>query len=157
VVRSTGRRSSHQLLKGTSIKDALRAFLPPIKNDDGRLDFYTVYKRESTEYDLDYVKKYDEDLNTTLIFICRALFVLAAHLTHSRRLVCSLPSARHSSSMSNRSWRSTRTNNPRPSFAQSSSLSTNPPSLAKTPPPRPSRGILPTTSSPPPDSCMQVY
>ena len=58
------------MLKGTnSIQDALRAFLQPIKSDDPRLDFYTVYKREATEYDTDYVKKYDEDLNTTLIFV----------------------------------------------------------------------------------------
>ena len=57
-----------------SIQDALRAFLLPIKNDDPRLDFYTMYKREATEYDTDYVKKYDEDLNTTLIFVCGASF-----------------------------------------------------------------------------------
>jgi len=49
-------------------QDALRGFFPPIKTDDPRLDFYTMYKREATEYDTDYVKKYDEDLNTTLIF-----------------------------------------------------------------------------------------
>ena len=30
-----------------------------------------MYKREATEYDIDYVKKYDEDLNTTLIFVRR--------------------------------------------------------------------------------------
>ena len=30
-----------------------------------------MYKREATEYDTDYVKKYDEDLNTTLIFVSR--------------------------------------------------------------------------------------
>jgi len=52
-----------------SFQDALRAFFQPIKNDDPRLDFYTMYKREATEYDADYVKKYDEDLNTTLIFV----------------------------------------------------------------------------------------
>ena len=28
-----------------------------------------MYKREALEYDTDYVKKYDEDLNTTLIFV----------------------------------------------------------------------------------------
>ena len=28
-----------------------------------------MYKREATEYDMDYVKKYDEDLNITLIFV----------------------------------------------------------------------------------------
>ena len=32
-----------------------------------------MYKREATEYDTDYVKKYDEDLNTTLIFVRRSL------------------------------------------------------------------------------------
>ena len=30
-----------------------------------------MYKREATEYDMDYIKKYDEDLNTTLIFMRR--------------------------------------------------------------------------------------
>jgi len=30
-----------------------------------------MYKREATEYDVDYVKKYDEDLNITLIFVRR--------------------------------------------------------------------------------------
>jgi len=38
-------------------------------DDDPRLDFYMMYKREATEYDMNYVKKYDEDLNTTLIFV----------------------------------------------------------------------------------------
>ena len=52
-----------------SFQDALRTFFQPIKNDDPRLDFYTMYRREATEYDVDYVKKYDEDLNTTLIFV----------------------------------------------------------------------------------------
>ena len=28
-----------------------------------------MYKREATEYNMDYVKKYDEGLNTTLIFV----------------------------------------------------------------------------------------
>ena len=28
-----------------------------------------MYKKESTEYDDEYVQKYDEDLNTTLIFV----------------------------------------------------------------------------------------
>jgi len=80
VVRCTPNRSGCQALNGTSIKDALRAFLPPIKNDDARLDFYTVYKKEATEYDVDYVKKYDEDLNTTLIFVRRMALALATYL-----------------------------------------------------------------------------
>ena len=44
-------------------------FLHPIKNDDSRLDFFTMYKRETMEYDTDYMQKHDEDLNTTLIFV----------------------------------------------------------------------------------------
>jgi len=51
------------------MQDALRVFLQPIKADDPRLDFYAVYKQEATEYDMEYVKKYDEELNTTLIFV----------------------------------------------------------------------------------------
>jgi len=64
-----------------SIQDALRAFLPPIKNDDTRLDFYAVYKKAATEYDVDYIKKYDEDLNTTLIFVCRLPLTLMVLFT----------------------------------------------------------------------------
>jgi len=42
-----------------------------------------MYKRESVEYDTDYVKKYDEDLNTTLILVRLLSFVLVASLTCS--------------------------------------------------------------------------
>ena len=52
-----------------SIQEALRHFFQPTKTGDPRADFYTMYKRESMEYDMDKVKKYDEDLNTTLIFV----------------------------------------------------------------------------------------
>jgi len=52
-----------------SIQDALRDFFPPIKTKDARADFYAAYQRESSQYDHDYVKKYDEDLNTTLVFV----------------------------------------------------------------------------------------
>lgn len=41
----------------------------PLKSDEARTDFYTVYNRESIEYDTNYVKKYEEDLNTTLVFV----------------------------------------------------------------------------------------
>ena len=40
-----------------------------MKNDDPQLDFYTMYKRETVEYDTEYMQKYNEDLNTTLIFV----------------------------------------------------------------------------------------
>jgi len=62
-------RLHRRLLTGRSLQDALRSFFQPIKTDDPRVDFYTMYKREATEYDMDYVKKYDDDLNTTLIFV----------------------------------------------------------------------------------------
>ena len=52
-----------------SMEEALRTFFLPIKNDDPKLDFYTMYKRETTEYDTEYMQKYNEDLNTTLIFV----------------------------------------------------------------------------------------
>jgi len=43
-----------------------------------------MYKKVATEYDTDYVKKYDEDLNTTLIFVCRLSFSLVKYLTCSQ-------------------------------------------------------------------------
>ena len=59
-----------------SIQEALRMYFQPIKNDDPKLDFYTMYKRETTEYDTEYMAKHNEDLNTTLIFV--RFYVLAA-------------------------------------------------------------------------------
>jgi len=99
-------------MSGRSFQDALRAFFQPIKTDDPRLDFYTMYKREATEYDVDYVKKYDEDLNTTLIFVRRSSCTPTNHLTCCRRRVCSLPSAQPSLSMSIQNFGPTPTNNP---------------------------------------------
>jgi hypothetical protein len=58
-----------------------------MKTGDARVDFYTMYKRESAEYDTDYVKKYDEDLNTTLIFVRYSSSYVVNHLTYSCRLV----------------------------------------------------------------------
>jgi len=34
-----------------------------------RAEFYEKFQREADEYDRDSTKKYDEDLNTTLIFV----------------------------------------------------------------------------------------
>ena len=52
-----------------SIQEALRMYFQPIKNDDLQLDFYTMYKRETMDYDTTYMQKYNDDLNTTLIFV----------------------------------------------------------------------------------------
>ena len=135
------------LLTECSFQDALRAFFQPVKTDDARLDFYTMYKREATEHDTDYVKKYDEDLNTTLIFVRRSRLAIATHLTFLHRPVCSLQSARPSSSMSNRNFSPTPTTKLRPSSAPSSSHSTSPQSQTNPPPFHLSRRILPARSS----------
>ena len=34
-----------------------------------RADFYNKFQREADDHDRDFMKKYDEDLNTTLIFV----------------------------------------------------------------------------------------
>jgi len=122
------------LLTGPSFQDALRTFFQPVKTDDPRLDFYTMYKKEATEYDTDYVKKYDEDLNTTLIFVCRSSSAPVNYLTCSHRRVCSLPSAQPSSSMSTRTSNPIPTSNPPPSSVPFSSLSISPPSTTRPPP-----------------------
>jgi len=44
-------------------------FFQPIKNEDPQLDFYTMYKRETVEYDTERMRNHNEDLNTTLIFV----------------------------------------------------------------------------------------
>jgi len=36
---------------------------------DPRADFYDKFQREAEEHDRDFLRKYDEDLNTTLIFV----------------------------------------------------------------------------------------
>ena len=65
---------ANKLTPAHSIQEALRMYLQPIKNDDPQLDFYTMYKRETTEYDNEYMQKHNEDLNTTLIFVRSASF-----------------------------------------------------------------------------------
>ena len=58
MVRSSEAKSDarvNQLTPVHSIQEALRMYLQPIKNDDPKLDFYTMYKRETTEYDGEYM------------------------------------------------------------------------------------------------------
>ena len=40
------------------------------KGPNPRGDFYAKYKQEAEHADKDFQKKYEEDLNTTLIFVC---------------------------------------------------------------------------------------
>ena len=44
-------------------------------SSSARVEFYDKFQREADEYDRDFMKKYDEDLNTTLIFVS----ILFAH------------------------------------------------------------------------------
>ena len=37
--------------------------------EDHRARFFECYRQEAEEYDREFMKKYDEDLNTTLIFV----------------------------------------------------------------------------------------
>ena len=56
-------------LTSDSIQEALRTYFQPIQNDDPQLDFYAMYRRETMEYDIEYMNKHSEDLNITLIFV----------------------------------------------------------------------------------------
>ena len=82
----------HRVLTGRSFRDALRSSLfQSIKTNDPRVDFYTMYRREAEEYDKEFVKKFDEDLNTVSIFVRRSSSALVNHLTCSYRRAYSLP------------------------------------------------------------------
>lgn len=59
-----------------SFFSALKEFIEPLRTNDLRTDFYTVYRRESREFDQDYARKKDEDFNATLVFVSRLIFVL---------------------------------------------------------------------------------
>ena len=37
--------------------------------EDHKTRFYEDYRKVAEEYDKEFIKKYDEDLNTTLIFV----------------------------------------------------------------------------------------
>ena len=65
----TGQIVMTDRLTPDSIQEALRMYFQPIKNEDPRLDFYAMYKRETMEYDTEHMQNYNEDLNTTLIFV----------------------------------------------------------------------------------------
>ena len=64
----------------TSLHSALKEFFEPLRTNDPRTDFFAVYRRESGEFDRDYARKYDEDLNTSLIFVGPHISVL--HTDH---------------------------------------------------------------------------
>ena len=103
-------------------------YLQPLKNDDPQLDFYTMYKRETDEYDNVYIQKYNEDLNTTLIFVCSSFPVTSMHADYNPRPACSPPSAPPSSSASNPSLSQTtsQSTGQKPTFERSYSASIHP-------------------------------
>jgi hypothetical protein len=41
----------------------------PTDREDHQARFYEDYRKVADEYDKEFLKKYDEDLNTTLIFV----------------------------------------------------------------------------------------
>ena len=41
----------------------------PSTQEDPRSEFYGRYRKETEEYDKEFMKKYEEDLDTTLIFV----------------------------------------------------------------------------------------
>ena len=52
--------------------------MPPA-TEDLRARFYEIYRQEAEDHDKEFIKKYDEDLNTTLIFVslpCCSCFLL---------------------------------------------------------------------------------
>ena len=58
----------------TSLEEALRDALKSVLGGAGsgvnpRVEFYNKFQREMEGHDRDFERKYDEDLNTTLIFV----------------------------------------------------------------------------------------
>jgi len=57
-----------------ALHDALKTFLGSTgPGVNPRMEFYNKFQREMEEHDRDFERRYDEDLNTTLIFVsaCR--------------------------------------------------------------------------------------
>ena len=53
-----------------ALRDALKSVLGGAgPGANPRMEFYNKFQREMEEYDRDFERKYDEDLNTTLIFV----------------------------------------------------------------------------------------
>ena len=73
---------------------------PPLPTDreDRQAQFYENYRKLAGDYDKEFLKKHEDDLKTTLIFVSRAHMVRLRSRAHQRnRLVCFLPLQPHSS------------------------------------------------------------
>jgi len=64
---------------------------PPPTEEDDRTKFYEKYRHEAEEYDREFIKRYDEDLNTTLIFVCILFTSYLQCPDPAYRPVCSPP------------------------------------------------------------------
>ena len=118
---------------------------PP--QEDLRAKFYEHYRKEADEYDKEFMKKYEEDLDTTLIFVCYPhRFNRHTYIDLCHRLVCSPPSLPPSSSRSTLSSSLIRTKRPPPSSVSSSTRWITPPS-ATTFLPSHSLGLVPHARS----------
>ena len=52
------------------MQNALKNYFPPLEStSDARGTFYTKFTREADEHDTDFLKKYGDDLDITLIFV----------------------------------------------------------------------------------------
>ena len=56
---------------------------PITQQDHLRTEFYKHYQKETADYDKEFMKKYDDDLNTTLIFVRLAHRPNACSLTQT--------------------------------------------------------------------------
>ena len=63
---------------------------PPTR-EDFRTEFYEKYRHEAEEYDREFIKRHDEDLNTTLIFVRVSCTPSLRCADSAYRPVCSLP------------------------------------------------------------------
>ena len=99
-------------------------YLQPIKNDDPKLDFYTMYRRETTEYDTEHMQKHNDDLNTTLIFVRHHVLQPLRGIYTVFRPACSRRSAPHLLSASSQDSSQTLADDPKPISKPFSSAST---------------------------------
>ena len=64
-------------LQTCAFSPVFRRFLLPDslrRKGDLRAEFYTHYRKQAEEYDKEFVKKHDDALNTTLIFVGRVRY-----------------------------------------------------------------------------------
>ena len=64
--------------------------MPPAQ-EDLRTKFYQKYHHEAEEYDREFINKYNEDMNTTLIFVGFYFVPRVESADPTDRLVSSLP------------------------------------------------------------------